>query len=261
MTCSPRSRACSYSAISSSDGGSGTSGPYSATRSAVAIPNWSSTCCSSCSIRSAAWALATSSRCSDSVTRGDLRGELGDLFTRLGQRADALVAFGGQCVATPGRDAHRGTQPLRQRAAGLGHRGRDRGGVFAGLPCALRPQPGLPFGRCGAAQRIRPPANGIRPLFGGAHGQPGLHLGGAGCLGRRDRFLALRGRGVEQRRLLGVVQSLLELGELLDGLHPPCLQLVALPDQPLPLLVGRCGRPGRACRAVRRSPRSRRRTR
>ena len=43
-------------------GGNGTSGPYSATRSAAAMPNCSSACCSSCSIRSAAWAFATSSR-------------------------------------------------------------------------------------------------------------------------------------------------------------------------------------------------------
>ncbi|CFS17875.1 Uncharacterised protein [Mycobacterium tuberculosis] len=37
-------------------------------KSAGAIPNCSSTICSSCSIRSAACALASSSRCSESVS-------------------------------------------------------------------------------------------------------------------------------------------------------------------------------------------------
>ena len=37
------------------------------------------------------------------------------------------------------------------------------------------------------------------------------------------------------------MQPLLERGELLDGLLPAGLQLVALPDQPLPFVVGSAG--------------------
>ena len=37
------------------------------------------------------------------------------------------------------------------------------------------------------------------------------------------------------------MQSLLERGQLLDGLHPAGLQLVALPDQSLPFVVGGAG--------------------
>ena len=77
-------------------------------------------------------------------------------------------------------------QPLRKAATRFGDRRRDRGGVLAGLPRALRAQPGLALGGRGAAQRIRPSANGIRALLGGAHREPGLHLGGAGRLGGGD---------------------------------------------------------------------------
>ena len=152
-----------------------------------------------------------------------------------------MVALGGQRVAAARCDAHRRTQALRKAAAGLGHRRRDRRGMLAGLPRALGPQPGFPFRGCRAAQRIRPPANGIRPLLGGADHQPCFHFGGSRGFSRRDRCLALRGRGVEQRCLLGVGQTLFELGEFVNGLPATGLQLVALADQPLPLLVGRAG--------------------
>ena len=84
--------------------------------------------------------------------RGDLRAELGDLLAHLGQRLDPLVAFGGQRVTTAGRDPDRRVQPLRKAATRFGDRRRDGGGVFAGLPRALRPQPGLPLGCRGAPQ-------------------------------------------------------------------------------------------------------------
>ena len=111
------------------------------------------------------------------------------------------------------RRGHRSAQSLRQDAAGLGHRRRHSGRVLAGLPRALGAEPGLPFGCRGAAQRIRAPTNGIRPLFGGADRQPGLHLGGAGGVSRRNGLLPFRRGGIEQRRLLGVVQALLEPGD------------------------------------------------
>ena len=120
--------------------------------------------------------------------RGDLGAEFVDLFTRLRQRACPVLAFGGDLVAGAGRDGHRRAQPLRDKAAGLGHRGRDRRGVLARLARALGAQPGLAFGGRRPAQRIRPSANGIRAFLGGAHGQPRLHLGGAGCFGRGHRL-------------------------------------------------------------------------
>ena len=192
-------------------------------------------------MRSAAWALATSSRCSASVSAAILVVSSVTSSRTFGQRVDPLVALGGQRVAAPRRHADRRTEPLRQAAAGLGHRGRDGRGVLTGLARPLGPTPGLAFGGGRAAQRIRPSPNGIRALLGGAHGQPGLDLGGPRGFGRRDGFLAFVGRGVEQRRLLGVGQALLELGQFLDGLPAARLELVALPDQPLPFLVGRAG--------------------
>ncbi len=61
------------------------------------------------------------------------------------------------------------------------------------------------------------------------------------AFGRGDGLLTIGGRGIDQRRLLGVVQPLLERGELLDGLLAARLQLVALADQPLPFVVGGAG--------------------
>ena len=61
------------------------------------------------------------------------------------------------------------------------------------------------------------------------------------CLGRGHRLLPVDGFGFERRLLLGVVQPLLELGQFLDGLGATGLQLVALLDQPLPLVVGGAG--------------------
>ena len=161
--------------------------------------------------------------------RGDPGGQLVDLLARLRQRArsrcwrSAASSSRRRTPRPPSRCSRCATQ-----AARLGHRGRDRRGVLAGLAGALGAQPGLAFGRRGAAQRIRPSANGIRAFLGGAHRQPGLDLGGAGGLGGRRRLLPVDGLGVEHRRLLGVVQPLLQLGQLLDGLHPARLQLVAL---------------------------------
>ncbi|SKX96736.1 Uncharacterised protein [Mycobacteroides abscessus subsp. abscessus] len=65
-TLSPRSLACSYSEISNADGGIGTSGPYSAIRSSGDIAKFSRTCSSSCWMRNADCARATSSRCTES---------------------------------------------------------------------------------------------------------------------------------------------------------------------------------------------------
>ena len=172
---------------------------------------------------------------------GDLGAQFVDLFARLRQRARPVLTFGGDLVAGPRRDRHRGAQPLRDKTSGLRHRGRNRRGVLARLAGALRTQPGLALGGRGPAQRIRPSANGIRAFFGGAHGQPRLHLGGAGRLGRGRRLLPVDGFGFERRLLLGVVQPLLEFGEFLDGLVAAGLQLVALLDEPLPLVVGGAG--------------------
>ena len=113
--------------------------------------------------------------------------------------------------------------------------------MHACLTRALCAQPCLAFGGRGATQRIRLPANGVRAFLCRAHRQPGLDLGGTGGLGGRHRLLPVDGFGLERRLLLGVVQPLLELGELLDGLVATGLQLVALLDQPLPFVVGGAG--------------------
>ena len=90
--------------------------------------------------------------------------------------------------------------------------------MHACLTSAFGAQPCFALGRSGPAQRIRLSTNGVRTFLGGAHGQAGLHLGGAGGLGRRHRLLPVDGFGFEPRLLLGVVQPLLEFGELLNGL-------------------------------------------
>ena len=152
-----------------------------------------------------------------------------------------MLTLGGDVVARPRRDRHCGAEPLRDETAGLRDSRRDRRRVHACFTCALSTQPGLALGSRGPTQRIRPAANGIRTLFGGAHRQASLHLGRPCSLGRRRRLLPIDRFGFERRLLLGVVQPLLEFGELLDGLIATGLELVALLDQPLPFVVGGTG--------------------
>ena len=120
-----------------------------------------------------------------------------------------MLTFGGELVAGRGTaTATAAASRCGDQASRLGHRGRHRRGVLAGLAGTLRAQPRLTLGRRRAAQRIRPSANGIRAFLGGAHRQPGLDLGGAGGLGGRRRLLAVDRLGVERRLLLRVVQPL-----------------------------------------------------
>ncbi len=190
-------------------------------------------------MRSAACALATSSRCSESVSA-----VISALSSLTSSRAFASAPArccrsAATLVAGPRRDRDRGAEPLCDQAAGFRHRRRDGRGVHTRLTSAFGAQPCFALGGSRPTQRIRLSTNGVRALFGGAHGQAGLHLGGAGDLGRRHRLLPIDGFGFEPRLLLGVVQPLLEFGELLNRLVATGLQLVALLDEPLPLVVGR----------------------
>ena len=187
VTCSPRSRACSYSAISSSDGGSGDVGAVLGDQVVGGHPEL---------LEDMLLELLDAQRrlrFGDLVAmqrvgeRGDLGAQFVDLFAGLRQRAGPVLTFGGDLVAGPRRHSHRRAQPLRDKPSGLGDRRRDRSGVLARLAGALRAQPGLTFRGSGAAQRIRPSANGIRTFLGGAHRQPRLHLGRAGSLGGGHR--------------------------------------------------------------------------
>ena len=171
--------------------------------------------------------------------RGDLGAEFVDLFARLSQCARSVLPFGGDLVTGPRRDRDRGAEPLCDQAAGLVHRRRDGCGVHTRLTSAFGAQPCFALGGSCPTQRIRLSTNGVRTLFGGAHGQAGLHLGDSGDLGRRHRLLPIDGFGFKPRLLLGVVQPLLQFGELLNRLVATGLQLVALLDEPLPLVVGR----------------------
>ena len=163
------------------------------------MPNCSSACCSSCSMRSAAWALATSSRCRESVSAVILA--LSSL-TSCAHRGRAPRRDG--CARRPGRRAgatghrDRGGQPRGDQPARLRDRRRHRGGVLPRHPRPLRAQPRLAFGRGRAAQRIRPSANGIRAFLRGAHRQPRLDLGGPRGLGGRHRLLTVDRLGVER---------------------------------------------------------------
>ncbi len=189
-------------------------------------------------MRSAAWALATSSRCSASVRRGDPGAELVDLGTRLGQRLTPVRDVRRPARHGCARHGHGRREPRRDQPARLGDGRRNRRGVLAGLTGTLCAHPGLALGRRRPAQRIRPSANGIRAFLGGANRQPGLDLGGARGLGGGGRLLTIDRLGVEHRGLLRIVQPGLELGELFDRAHPARLELVALRAEPLPFVLG-----------------------
>ena len=88
---------------------------------------------------------------------------------------------------------------LGDPAPSIGNRGRHLGGVPSGRPRLLGPNPRLPLRGCCPAQRIRPPANGIRPFLGGANHQPRFHLDGPGRLRRGLDLLALAGRCLDNR--------------------------------------------------------------
>jgi hypothetical protein len=113
--------------------------------------------------------------------------------------------------------------------------------MHARLTCSLRAQSGIALGTSSPAQRISLATNGVRTFLGRTHRQPSLYLGRSRSLGRRRRFLSVDGFGFERRLLLRVVQPLLELGEFVDRFIAARLELVALPDQPLPFVIGGAG--------------------
>ena len=152
MTCSPRSRACSYSANSSSVGGSGDLGTvlgdeigdgHAELFEHLLLELLDAQC------RLRFGDLVAMQRIGERV---DPRRELGDLLARLGQGRGPDLTFGGDLVADPGCDAHRGAQPCRDQPSGLGNRGRHRCGVHPRLTCALGTDPGLAFCGRGASQ-------------------------------------------------------------------------------------------------------------
>ena len=159
---------------------------------------------------------------------------------RLGERADpgaqrvhlvadrrhrdrALPAFGGQHVAVARRGPDHLTQPPGEPPPGVGDRGGHRGRVLTRGAGLLGAHPRLPLRGGSATQRIRPPANGIGALLGGAHRQPGFHLDAAGGLGRRGDLLPVDGLGRDLLGLFNVAQPGLEFAELGEGFGAPGL--------------------------------------
>ena len=214
-------------------------------------------------MRIAACALATSSRCSESVSAA-----IRVFSASTSSRTAAIAAarcWRSAASASRVRDASRDHPVSRggNLAAGLGDRGGHRRGMLTRGARPLRAHPRLAFGGGRAAQRIRPSANGIRAFLGGAHRQPGLHLGGAGGLGGRGD--PLRGRPV---RLVDVGRRLLRVAAAGSRVRrvrrrsargrPPARRAGASAGATRPR---RPGLPARAGRAARRSPRSRRRIR
>ena len=212
-------------------------------------------------MRSAACALATSSRCSDSVS---VPIRVPSVFTS--SRTAAMAA--DRCwrsAASTSRCARRRpdhlTQPRGQPPPGVGNRGGHRGRVLARGAGLLGAQPRLPFRGGRAAQRIRPSANGIGALFGGPHRQPGLHFDAARGLGRRGDLLPFDGLGRDVLGLFNVAQPGLQFAELADGFRAPGLQAPPVGAAACATRRRRRGRPGPAARVARRSPRWRHRTR
>ena len=120
-------------------------------------------------MRSAACALATSSRCSDSVSVPMRAPSAFDLVADRRHRDGPLLTLGGQHVAVLRRGPDHLTQPGGQLPAGVGDRGGHRCRV---LPCGaglLGAHPRLTFRGRGTTQRIRFSTNGIGAFFGGAH--------------------------------------------------------------------------------------------
>ncbi|CAB4930150.1 unannotated protein [freshwater metagenome] len=171
--------------------------------------------------------------------------EPGTEFVDLGagprQTLAAEPALLGQLVAGTRGDGHGVGQPRGDEPCRLLHCRSHSRGVLAGLPGALRAQPGLAFSGGGPAQRLGAAAHGVRAFLGGAHGEPGLDLDGPCHVRGCGRLVPVDGFGFHRGRLLRVVQPGLQLGQLFERPIAAGLQLAALTDQSLPFLVGDAG--------------------
>ena len=227
-----------------------------------AMPNCSSTICSSCSMRSAACALATSSRCSDSVSV-PIRAP--SVFTSsrtaaIGRRP--LLAFGGQHVAvcaTLPRPPDPAARPAAARRRQPRRPPRPRAGARRG-PAGRAPSPPVPRRQRDAANppvrerhwrvlRRSAPPTGLPPRRRGRPRPPRRSAAGSTGLGR------------DVLGLFDVAQPGLEFTELAEGFRAPGLQAPPVGAAACATPRRRRGRPGPAARAARRSPRWRHRTR
>ncbi len=193
------------------------------------MPNCSSACCSSCSIRSAAWALATSSRCSASV-RAVIRAPSSLTSARaLVSASPRARTLGGQLVAVArGHGDRRGepapppvvrTRPPRRRPSRRAREPRGRAARASWPPARLLPRgaanPPVPRTAFARSSAVR---TASRASTSAARAASAAHRG----------LLTVDRLGVQRRCLLRVVQPGLELGQLLDRAHPARLELVAL---------------------------------
>ena len=261
VTCSPRSLACSYSASSSSVGGSDTCGPYSSTRSAAAKPKCSSAMLLELFDAQGRLGFRDLVAVQRVGQRGDPGGELARLLAHLGQCVGAKPALGGQFVPVaggggdglrsasprpagpprpprrqPSRHAHGPPAPVA-RAAGPRVRWPLRGAANPPGPERRSPAP-----RRSAPQAGPPPRRPVRPRQrrpapAGGSARPRTSVPAARCAtGSRARSAPRPcARGWSPARRAGSSAA-------------------ATPPR-------RPGRPGRVDRAARRSTRSRRRIR
>ena len=176
----------------SSAGGTGTSGPYSATRASVSTANSSTAraaICSSCMRRVACaictpWALLT-------TLSSSVGGPGSGSWPPSARRPVSLLACSA-CWRSASAAALEAWILASGEPGPLGDRPGHRGRRGAHLQPGLRRGRGLALGHRGRGQRVGPPGDGPQPLLDGADLEPGLHLGGTG-----------RGRGLAQLLLAG----------------------------------------------------------
>ena len=217
-------------------------------------------------MRIAAWALATSSRCSESVSVADPGAQRVHLVADRGHGRRPLLAFGGQRVAVSRRRLDHLVQPRRQQPPGVGHRGGHRGRPQSRGVRLLRPAP-APRVRRRPHGAANPPVRAPRWRVPRRSAPPaGLPPRRRGRLRRRRRSAA--GPSPDWARPRAPAGSLAALRSRVSSsvtssrvCGAPGFQLLALPQQPAPLVFGARARPAPAGPAARTSPRSRRRIR
>ena len=207
------------------------------------MPNCSSACCSSCSIRSAAWALATSSRCSASVSAVILALSSLTSLARLGQRLGALLAFGGQLVAGARRPRRRPRSAAR-RPGGPTRRPRPPPPRHARAPRGPAARAAVASRSAAAARR----SESARPRTAFARSSAVRTASRASTSAARAASAAAidswrsTGSASNIGACCGVVQPGLELGRApRRSASGPASSSSRCCDQPLPLVVGGAG--------------------
>ena len=251
---SPRSLACSYSAIPAPRAAAAPRGRTRRSGRLATMPNSSSDRLLEFLDAHRRLRLATSSRCTASVTAAyGRRARRPPRGPRPSQSrvADARRSAASRC-AMPRR-------PLRPDRAGqpapaLGHRRWRRPRRAGALPAPARPHPRLRARRRPPAQRVRRARERIGALLGGAHRQPGLHLGLARAAAAASRIsLGARGRRSPVGLSPGPPEPALQFGAPRSrgrGRRPA----VTLPPAAGATPPRRPAPPGRAGRAARRRP-------